>query len=222
MTSSHDREYLNTLVRHIAETRRLFSNAKKTEREKRVCRAFLRCIGVRFAEDELSVGASEPTDIAFCSASFQITEVLDEGRRRSREHNEQEINYQTACSVRDIMEPWRDGKPMEFSEMVSVTAKRLEGKFVKLRQQGCGGIDALVYVNLFKPVSRYLYPAEFVETNDVNKMRAHGWRSVSVLMVPYATVLFANDTAPHFLQDHRGSVHIAPDDTVMGDRLFSA
>lgn len=222
MTSSHDREYLNTLARHIAETRRLFSNAKKSEREKSVCRAFLRCIGVGFSEDELSVGPSEPTDIAFCSAAFQITEVLDEGRKRSHEHKEQEINYQTARSARDIMEPWRDGKPMEFPEMVNVTAKRLEEKFAKLGQQGCRGIDALVYINLFKPVSRYLYPAEFVETDDANKMRAHGWRSVSVLMVPYATVLFANDTAPRFLQEHRRIVHKAPDDTVMGDRLFPA
>ena len=51
-----------------------------------VCRAFLRCMGVGFSEDEIAVGAREPTDITFRGAEFQITEVLDEGRRRSLEH----------------------------------------------------------------------------------------------------------------------------------------
>jgi hypothetical protein len=213
-----EREYLEALRRHSAETRRLFSNAQKAEREKMVCRAFLRCMGVGFSEDEITVGASEPTDIAFRGAAFQITEVLDEGRRRSLEHKELEIKYQIARSARDVMEPWRDPAPMEFPEMAGVTAKRLEEKFAKLGQQGCRGIDALVYIDLLKPVVRYLHPAAFIETEDANTMRAHGWRSVSVLMVPYATVLFAAETAPSFLRHHQGAVLQAPGNIV--SRLF--
>ena len=57
-----EREYLEALRRHSAETRRLFSNTQKAEREKMVCRAFLRCIGVGFSEDEMAVGAREPTE----------------------------------------------------------------------------------------------------------------------------------------------------------------
>jgi hypothetical protein len=216
--SPAEREYLEALRRHSAETRRLFSNAQKAEREKMVCRAFLRCVGVGFSEDEIAVGAREPTDIAFRGAAFQITEVLDEGRRRSLQHKELEIKYQIARSARDVMEPWRDPEPMEFPEMVGVTAKRLEEKFAKLGQQGCRGIDALVYIDLLKPVVRYLHPTAFIETDDANTMRAHGWRSVSVLMVPYATVLFAAETAPSFLRHHQGAVLQAADDIV--SRLF--
>jgi hypothetical protein len=154
--SPAEREYLAALRRQIAETRRLFSNAQIPEREKMVCRAFLHSMGVGFSEAEISVGASEPTDIAFRGAAFQITEVLDEGRRRSLEHKELEIKYQNVRSARDVMEPWRNPEPMGFPEMVSVTAKRLEEKFAKLGQQGCRGIDALVYIDLLKPLVRYL------------------------------------------------------------------
>ena len=66
-------EYLEALRRHSAETRRLFSNAQKAEREKMVCRAFLCCMGVGFSEEEIAVGASEPTDIAFSRGAFPIT-----------------------------------------------------------------------------------------------------------------------------------------------------
>jgi len=212
--SPAEREYLAALRRQIAETRRLFSNPQKPEREKMVCRAFLRSIGVEFSEDEIAVGASEPVDIAFRDAAFQITEVLDEGRKRSLEHKELEIRYQNACSARDVMEPWRGPEAMEFGEVVSVTAKRLDKKFAKLGQQGCRGIDALVHVDLFRPVIRYLYPAAFVETDDANTMRAHGWRSVSVLMIPYATVLFADETAPPFLRHRQCTVLQATDDII--------
>lgn len=64
----------------------------------------------------------------------------------------------------------------------------------------------------------YLHPAAFIETDDANTMRPHGWRSVSVLMVPYATVLFAAETAPSFLRHHQGAVLQAADDIV--SRLF--
>lgn len=222
MTSPAERQYLEALRRHSAAERRLFSNAQKPQREKMVCRALLRSLGVGFCEDEIMVGPSEPIDIAFRNASFQITEVLDDDRRRSEEHKEREIKYQNAHSVRDVMEPWRDRRPMEFPELVSVTAKGLEKKFVKLGNQPgcCKGLDALVHINLWRPIVRYLYPSTFVETDDAKTMRFHGWRSVSVLMVPCATVLFAAESAPSFLRCHQGAVLTAADDII--NRLFAA
>jgi hypothetical protein len=121
------------------------------------------------------------------------------------------------------MEPWSNPAPMKFPEMVSATAKRLGHKFDKLGHQGCQGIDALVYINLVdlrSGVYRYLFPAEFSQTDDVAKIRSQGWRSASILMVPYATVLFATDAAPSFLQEYQGRVLKAPDGIV--SRLFTA
>jgi len=218
-----ERKYLEELVRDSKETRRLFSNKLKPEREKMVCRAFLRCIGVDFAEAELCIGTHEPVDIRFRNAAFQITEVLNEGRRRGVEHQARETKYRNARAARDVMEPWSNPEPMKFPEIVTVTAKRLGKKFDKLGNQGCRGIDALVYINLVNlrsGVYRYLYPAEFSQTYDLTKIRSQGWRSASVLMVPYATVLFATDAAPSFLQEYRERVLKAPDD-IMGRNVRS-
>jgi hypothetical protein len=74
-----------------------------------------------------------------------------------------------------LWSPQRDAQPREFPELVSVTAKRLEEKFVKLGQRGCRGIDALVYIDLWKPVTRYLHPATFTETDGAKTMHAHGY-----------------------------------------------
>jgi hypothetical protein len=94
---SADKKYLDALIRDIQDTRRLFSNTHKTEREKMICRAFLRCVGVvDFTENDLCIGPHEPIDIAFADAAFQITEVLDEGRRRTLENRERETKYQEA------------------------------------------------------------------------------------------------------------------------------
>jgi hypothetical protein len=108
-------------------------------------------------------------------------------------------------------------EPISFPEIATEVRKRLEAKFCKLREHGCRGIDALVHITL---VDRYLYPPEFIRTEDVRTIEAEGWRSVSVLIVPYATVVFANDTAPAFLKDHVGQVHRVNDDMI--NRLFDA
>src|ERR1700730_13169412 len=60
-----ERKYLDVLVRVTHEARQLFTNPQKRERERMVCRAFLRCIGVDFSELDLCVGPKEPIDIAF-------------------------------------------------------------------------------------------------------------------------------------------------------------
>jgi hypothetical protein len=132
-------ECLSALRRQVAETRRLFSNAQKPEREKMVCRAFLHSMGVGFSEDEISVGAIEPTDIAFRGAAFQITEVLDEGRKRSLEHEELEIKYQNARSARDVMEPWRNPEPMGFPEMVRLPRSVWRKNSRSWDNRGAGG-----------------------------------------------------------------------------------
>jgi hypothetical protein len=60
----------------------------------------------------------------------------------------------------------------------------------------------LVYVNLKK---RHLYPTEPWPINaDLATM---GWRSVSVIMEPYARVLFARSDAPGFLRDAVGETY---------------
>jgi hypothetical protein len=138
-------------------------------------------------------------------------------RRPSSELRELETKYKTAFSSRDLLVPMGTPEPISFPDIAIEVRKRLEAKFCKLRDHGCKGIDALVHITL---IDRYLYPLEFIRTEDVSAIEAEGWRSASVLIVPYATVLFANDTAPAFLKDHVGQVHCVHDDMI--NRLFDA
>jgi very-short-patch-repair endonuclease len=78
-------EYLRKLQEHVAETRRLFSNTMKPERERMVCRAFLRCVGIKFCDQEIIASDTEPVDVVFRSAKFQIRELLGSDRKRGDE-----------------------------------------------------------------------------------------------------------------------------------------
>ena len=62
-TSSNDDTYLASLRTHAVETRILLSNPMKPERERMVVRAFLRCLGISFTEDEIVSGNDEPVDV---------------------------------------------------------------------------------------------------------------------------------------------------------------
>jgi hypothetical protein len=64
-------EYLRKLQEHVVETRRLFSNTMKPERERMVCRAFLRLLGISFCDEEIIASDTEPIDVLFQSASFR-------------------------------------------------------------------------------------------------------------------------------------------------------
>lgn len=74
---SDEAVYLKQLRAHIAETRSFFGPKMKPHRERSVCRAFLRCLGVAFNEPEIIASATEPVDIEFRTAKFQIRELLD-------------------------------------------------------------------------------------------------------------------------------------------------
>lgn len=74
--SGTDHAYLEKLRAHAADTRTFLSNKLKPERERSVCRAFLRAIGVSFIDNELIAPTVEPADVAFRQARFQVRDLL--------------------------------------------------------------------------------------------------------------------------------------------------
>src|SRR5437868_1819196 len=102
----YEREYIKSLIQHAEESDRLFQNEQKPNREKMVCRGLLRCLGISFSEVEILVGSHEPIDVAFRSAAFQITEILDAGTRRSWEYRDRTEKLRGIRAVADITEPW--------------------------------------------------------------------------------------------------------------------
>ncbi len=203
----YEKEYLKKLTEHAAETRRLFSNAQKPERERKVVRAFLRCLGIEFSDDEINAGQAEPIDVAFRSARFQVTELLDEGRKRGDEWRKREQRYRSAESVLDVVEPAKSPKDystpaMSFGEIATCIVAHLSNKVERYGERGCSDVDALVYVNL---EGRYLWPTEADPNLEaLCNLRGQRWRSASVLFLPYSIVMNADKHAPSFLLDKVG------------------
>ncbi len=194
--SNGEEEYLGKMRAYVAETRRLLSNESKPDREQLVCRAFLRAIGVAFEEIEIFAPSTEPVDVTFRDARFQIREILDENRRRGDEYRMKEVRYQEARRIEDVMVPWRSPVRMSFDELTALTAAALEAKVAKYRS-GRAELDALAYIDLADP-PRFLDPDSPAKESAL--LEAQGWRSVSILFPPYGIVVTATSTAPQFIR----------------------
>lgn len=166
----------------------------KPERERSVCRAFLRTLGVPFNDSELIAPTIEPADVTFRDARFQVRDLLRE-RKRGDDWKERENQYRQAHSLDDLVEPYSPPVPIELESLVPEVAAELSEKATKYGV-GCKGIDALVYVDL---------EGAFLKANspvpNTNALERQGWRSVSLLFSPYGVVLLATTNAPTFLRD---------------------
>ncbi len=205
MTRAPVEEHLIRLRKHAADTLRYLSNPLKPERERAVCRAFLRCVGVRFTDDEMKAPCQEPADVCFRDARFQIRELIEPGRRRGDEWKQRQVRWNKACSVAETTERVILPILMRRSELVDAVTGALESKSKKYGPSGCSTTDALVYANLTD--TRFLMRRSTAQ--DLNRLSAQGWRSVSVLFPPYGIVLFARDSAPEFLHRLVGKVRKA-------------
>lgn len=192
MTES-EKVHLEKLRKHAQETRKFFSNKEKPERERAVCRAFLRAIGVTFKECELIAPTEEPADVAFRTAKFQIREMLKPGRKRGDEWKQKEMKYSEANSIDDTLEPYSAPVLVSLGALVPEIVEALSEKSHKYGV-GCKDIDALVYINVD---DRYLAPES--DMPSLRKLQSQGWRSVSFVFSPYGVVLFATPDAPDFL-----------------------
>jgi Putative endonuclease, protein of unknown function (DUF1780) len=201
--NDNDEKYLKDLRAHTSETRTLLSNAQKPERERMTVRAFLRCIGIEFADPEVRASVEEPVDVFFRSARFQVREVLG-GRKRGDEWKDRERRYRDAQRMSDLLETYRPSEPMSLGEASHEVAEALTEKAARYGVPGCAMLDALVYLDL---TGRHLWPLEPAQNaNIASELERHGWRSVSFVFLPYGVVLTAKSSAPVFFKDKVGLV----------------
>ena len=155
-----------------------------------VVRALLRCLGVAFEDAEIDAGLEEPVDVEFRAARFQIRDLIGD-RKRSKQLAEREQRYQEAKTISDVDDTVycfdcdpvrsrrRDGRRGLDGEVAPVRAATLRNarrhrlcrsrRFASLSGRAAGGAsDALA------------------------ELRRQGWRSVSMLSLPYGVVLTAN------------------------------
>lgn len=101
-----DQDYVRELQEHASEARTLFSNAQRPERERMVARAFLRCLGAPFRDEEIVASKDEPINVVFRLARFQIKEIVGD-KKRGFEWIDRQRRYAAAEKLPDLLEPYR-------------------------------------------------------------------------------------------------------------------
>lgn len=178
----------------------LTSNEQKLGREKWICTAFLRGIGVDFHEAELS-GAAEPVDVVFRCARFQMKEMLDPGRRRGDEYRALKERAAVALTEDDLMDDWEDppllSRPQVYRE-IAIQAEEVSKTYGADERSK---LDLLLYFNR----EVFLQGSEVPEPIDYGHF---GFRSISAVVSGAAWVLYAATDSPCFIR--RRSSPMAP------------
>jgi hypothetical protein len=143
---SRDREFLNDLKTHADQTRAFLSNRMKPERERSVCRAFLRALGVSFADSELIAPTVEPADVSFRQLRFQVRDLL-RGRKRGDNWRSKQELYADAQSVVGLLQLYSPPIPASLESLLPDVTAALSEKAVRYGA-GCKALDALVYIDL--------------------------------------------------------------------------
>ena len=199
MSTSDEKEYISRLTKHAEDTVSFLSSKKKSDRERSVCIAFLRCLGISFSIDDVVSVDRDPPDVSFQGANFEIVEDIDEERVRHAEWKDKVEMLKKAETLDEIMEPYKASEPISFSAVTSRITGLLNKKANKYSKGVLKDLDALVYVNL---LNRHLDASTKVE--NINDLIAQGWRSVSMVMPPYGHVYYANESSPDFLLKAQG------------------
>ena len=199
MKDEAEKKYIDDLIAHTEETLRLLSNEKKSERERMVCVAFLRCLGIPFSIEDIESPQDDPPDVIFSMAFFEIMEVFAPPRMRGDEYKKRYEILKNADNVEDTLLPYRSPTPISHQKIYEIIRLGLEKKANRYGKQTCSSLDPLVYPSL---QNRFLNPTTDIPAFD--NLSEQGWRSVSFVIPPYSYVVFANENAPDFLVQNQG------------------
>jgi hypothetical protein len=203
--SPTDKEYLEKFRNYVTGARTFLNNNKmKPERERSVCRAFLRTLGMAFKDTEVIASTNEPVDVMFREARFQVRDILESDHRRGDVWKEKQRKHETATSIDEAIEtdPPPIPAPVDLNTLIPEVTTALSEKAKKYGIT-CQDLDMLIYLDLRK---RFLAAGSAVP--NVEPLKAQGWRSVSLLFPPYGVVLFAKPEAPDFLKAAEAKLHM--------------
>ena len=172
--------------------RLLLAQRVKLQRDRAVVRAFLRTLGIAFAEAEVVAPVEAPIDVRFRQAQFHLRELCDHPRGCTRQGDDTRVHQASTLADRgDLRHPARG---TELAVLISHLTATL-AEHAAWYGARCVGLDALVSIERHHGV--LVQPAQPPE---VGALTVQGWRSVSVVCPPYGLVLYAASGAPDFLR----------------------
>ncbi|MDD5169686.1 MAG: DUF1780 domain-containing protein [Syntrophales bacterium] len=194
MKDELEQKYIDDLIRHTNESIRFFSNVMKSERERSVCAALLRCLGIKFLSEQIQAKSNDPPDVIFKSACFEVMELYDKRRKRLDEYWERLKELEKAKSISDTLVPFHQPIPISYRELRDEIIRALDAKSRKYGKELCSTLDALVYIglpNIFLDIRSKI--PEYAELTN------QGWRSVAFVLPPFGHVAFCKEDGPQFL-----------------------
>jgi hypothetical protein len=198
-----DDSYLNDIRNGLKESVDFFASQDKFIRERWVVANFLTNLSMPFAETDL-VRGSDPPDVIFRDAQFEVKEILDKDRKRHAEYKQALVRASAATDPAELLEEYspKDISIQEVYALIHSVAADFATR--KYSRDVRGQIDLLCYVNLEDVMG-------FIETPfpDVTPLAVLGYRSVSFLEEHRSCVLCADPSTPSFLHVPSGIIHRA-------------
>jgi len=176
--------------------RLLLAQRMKPQRDRAVVRALLRVLGVAFAESEVIAPVEAPIDVQFRQAQFHLRELGDHPQGCAwQEHDKRLQQASTLADRGDLRNP-AVGMDLTVGIAHITAALAQHAAWYGAR---CVGLDVVFAVDGYHGV--LAPPAHAPETG---ALALQGWRSVSMVCLPYAMVLYAASGAPDFLRTVTG------------------
>lgn len=188
-------------IASLEESVEFLGNKSKYQREKWVVERLLSALGINYKDDDFTKG-DEPADVSFGDAHFQVKEVMNKERKRSKEYKEKLEKAKAANNFNDLTERYSP-RDISFTEIVKLCIDYAES-LIKIRKYGLlerKRMDLICYFN-HKDCNE-VPPIEICNENDA-------FRSLSVVSNRFCAVVHASSGAPQFLIDVKGQVFDFP------------
>lgn len=194
--------WLDALRADAEDTVDLLSNRRKQEQERRTCAAFLRCAGIAFEPGQVIASTTEPPDVLFESARFEVAIVMPQ-RQMHGEWKATARRRADAQRINDLIEPYHLPENLSRKQLIDLIFPIANSKAQKYGANGTRELDLLLYVNR-NAVLDVASP-----NPGCGELAAQGWRSVSILIPLHSYVTLARETSPEFIRRQVGAPRAA-------------
>ena len=190
-------DFVKSIKRDLEESIYFLGNKKKRERELWTLNEFLSYVIPDFDGTGMSPSETEPNDVFYKGAGFQVKEVVSEGRERTREYEDYLSKITTETQAEDLVEPNRPNH-ISFNAASERLLSELKRHRTKKYHNQTLDMNVLVYLNLKGKTDSITFGKTPVDmslfSEEVSK-----WRSVSVVTNNCAIVLGVyGDALPFF------------------------